>query len=256
MTTPIDLHLAAEGRGEPRQGLLDQAAVSLALAATYATQLATIGWIADDTADLSKKRDALIAAHEDHVVLADDAHHSVQTSSLSITYSKTFLRRLRLNLPFALAKTPEAGLTLADFQPGHTLGRNPTRIREHLVTIRPKLAKLDAVLTARFQGDPPTTIDDWCVTQIDHAQLDKHTKLGDLPASTLAVYATKGALLQRIKDLNSAGQTAFDGDAVTSAKFNRDVLLAARHERAKTTATTTSPPPPPVQPPPPTPPAT
>jgi hypothetical protein len=42
-----------------------------------------------------------------------------------------------------------------------------------------------------------------------------------------------GTVLEQIEDLNRAGKSAFDGDAATRGKFNKDILLRARKERAK-----------------------
>jgi len=42
-----------------------------------------------------------------------------------------------------------------------------------------------------------------------------------------------GKVLEQIEDLNRAGKSAFDGDAATRGKFNKDILLRARKERAQ-----------------------
>ena len=46
-------------------------------------------------------------------------------------------------------------------------------------------------------------------------------------------------MLEQIEDLNRAGKIAFDGDAATRGKFNKDILLRARKERAKKDEATT-----------------
>ena len=45
-----------------------------------------------------------------------------------------------------------------------------------------------------------------------------------------------GKVLEQIEDLNRAGKNAFDGDAATRGKFNKDILLRARKAQAKKTA--------------------
>jgi hypothetical protein len=56
-------------------------------------------------------------------------------------------------------------------------------------------------------------------------------ELAQVPAATQHLYEAKGRLLEAITELNRIGQIAFDGDASSRARFNKDILLRARHKR-------------------------
>jgi hypothetical protein len=52
-----------------------------------------------------------------------------------------------------------------------------------------------------------------------------------VPQEKLELFAAKGRVLEMIEDLNRAGRIAFEGQAETVGKFNKDLLLRARRSR-------------------------
>jgi len=68
---------------------------------------------------------------------------------------------------------------------------------------------------------------------LDKADTTQELARKDAPGETLALYEVMGKVLEQIEDLNRAGKSAFDGDAATRAKFNKDILLRSRKEQAK-----------------------
>lgn len=66
---------------------------------------------------------------------------------------------------------------------------------------------------------------------LDQADTTQETARKDAPGETLALYEVMGKVLEQIEDLNRAGKSAFDGDAATRGKLNKDILLRARKEQ-------------------------
>jgi len=53
-----------------------------------------------------------------------------------------------------------------------------------------------------------------------------------VPEDKIEIFGAKGRVLEMIEDLNRAGRIAFEGQAETVGKFNKDVLLRARRQRS------------------------
>lgn len=68
---------------------------------------------------------------------------------------------------------------------------------------------------------------------LDAAQTAQERGLDELPEATALIYEKKGRLLGLIEDLNAAGRTVHEGNALLGARYNKDLLLAARRTRSK-----------------------
>ncbi len=65
------------------------------------------------------------------------------------------------------------------------------------------------------------------------ADTSQEVTLSGLPQDTLAVYMTKGKVLEMIEDMNRIAKNAFKGQPERVAEFNKEVLKRARAEWKK-----------------------
>jgi hypothetical protein len=229
----VDIRLVAKGKAEPRDGLLQQGKVQIALAKQHATELADAGWPSTDTDALAANVADLEAATGAQAKAYNTAGHASAAEAKAIADAKGYIRKLRHALPRALREANAPGVTLSSFHAGERLGRSTPKISKFLATIRPAVAALDPALKKHFKGKKASTELDAVKAALDHADTTQELARKNAPGETLALYEVMGRVLEQIEDLNRAGKIAFDGDAATRAKFNKDVLLRARKERPK-----------------------
>lgn len=132
---------------------------------------------------------------------------------------------------------------------GEVLGRSTPKISKYLAAIRPGVETLDLALQSHFKGQKATVELDAVKDALGHADTAQELACKNAPLNTLALYEVMGKVLEQIEDLNRAGKSAFDGDAATRGKFNKDILLRAR--KARDQKKPVEPPPPPAAPTPP-----
>lgn len=230
----IDMRLAAKGEGEPREGLVQQGRAHITLAKDYAASLVESGWSDEDTAALEKDVTMLESTMASH---AEDRAAGVGRDSPALAEAKAFLRRLRHALPRALRESV-AGVNPQVFETTSALGRSSARISEHLDRIRPAVELLDEDLAKYFGGRKASQALDAVKAALDQRRVKEAQEngLASLPDEVLAIYEVKGRLLERIEDLNRAGKIAFEGQAETVGKFNKDILLRARRPRPASAA--------------------
>jgi hypothetical protein len=159
--------------------------------------------------------------------------HSSSGESEAIDRAKAYIRKLRNALPRALREAPALGVVAASFHAGEGLGRSTPKIAKYLAAIRPAVVTLDAALMTHFKSETASKLLDAVKDALDKADTTQELARKDAPGETLALYEVMGKVLDQIEDLNRAGKSAFDGEAVTRAKFNKDILLRARKEQAK-----------------------
>lgn len=232
----LDQRLVNKGKGEPRDGLAQQGKVHVGLAKQYATDLADSGWSATDTVALAANVVSLEQAAGGQAAAYDHAGHTSTGESQAIDAAKAYIRRLRNALPRALRDASAPGLTLESFHVGEVLGRSTPRISKYLAMIRPGVETLDPALKGHFKGQTASIELDAVKDALDLADTAQELARKNAPGNTLALYEVMGKVLEQIEDLNRAGKSAFDGDAATRGKFNKDILLRARKERSKKTA--------------------
>lgn len=235
----LDSRLVAKGSTEPRAGLAQQGKVHVGLATQYAAELDGAGWSSADTAALAANVARLEQAVGTQTKAYDHASDTSTAESKAIDGAKAYIRRLRHALPRALRETPAAGVTLESFHAGATLGRVTPRISRYLNEIRPGVLALDAALAKHFKGQKASSELDAVKEALDKADTAQELARKNAPGETLSLYEVMGQVLEQIEDLNRAGKIAFDGDAATRGKFNKDLLLRARKQRAKKDEATT-----------------
>lgn len=236
----VDIRLAKKGQAEPREGLVQQGKVSVALARAHAEALVGGGWPATKTEALAKGVATLEASATAKHEAADRSRAASVAEHAAAGDAKRFLRRLRNALP---AASREAGGEVGPeaFRAGGPLGRSTRKLSAHLRDIRPAVVKLDAALAPYFGGLVASAELDRVRTALDAADSAQEVAIATLPAETLEVYEAKGRVLELVEDLNRAAKIAFDGDAVTIAQFNKDIVLRARAKRAKAEEPATAP---------------
>ena len=228
-----DNRLVTKGKGEPRDGLAQQGKVHVGLAKQYAAELEDSGWSSADTESLAANVVSLEQATGSQAAAYDHASQSSAGESHAIDSAKAYLRKLRNALPRVLREAPAPGVTAASFHAGEALGRSTPKIAKYLAAIRPAVATLDPALAPHFKNEKASSQLDAVKAALDKADTTQELARKDAPGETLALYAVMGQVLEQIEDLNRAGKSAFDGDAATRGKFNKDILLRARKEQAK-----------------------
>lgn len=232
----IDNRLVAKGKAEPRDGLAQQGKVHAGLGQQYAVELADAGWSVEDTAALVANVAGLEGAVGTQAKAYDHAGDTSTSEAEAVNEAKAYLRRLRNALPRALREAQAPGVTLESFHAGETLGRSTPRILKYLVAIRPAVVALDGALKVHFKGKEASSELDAVKARLDAADTAQELARKNAPAETLALHERMGKVLEQIEDMNRAGKTAFDGDALTRAKFNKDILLRARKNKVNQAA--------------------
>lgn len=221
----MDTRHVARGKSEPLEGLVQQGKAHVALAKQYAEALIESGWSEEDTSALEREVTLL------EVMAGKQASDVVEADSSAVVEAKAFVRRLRNALPRALRETKASGVSAETFDAGGALGRESSKIASYLEKIRPSVEAIDAELRRHFGGKS-------AVELLDHARRalsSKGAPEGDgqkeLPKETVELLSAKGRVLEMIDDLNRAGRIAFEGQAETVGKFNKDLLLRAHRQR-------------------------
>lgn len=232
MTT--DLRLVKKGMREPREGLVQQARVQVALAIEYEEPLKPHGWLPRDT---DRLRTGLALLDTVMSRQADERGLSLQATrdeNESIDAAKGFIRRLRFALPRALRETSATGVSEESFAVHGKLHRSTPQISAYLTRILPAVMRLDADLAPFFGGSLPSKELITVKKRLDAADTLQEMQLASLPLDTARVYEAKGRVLEDIEDLNRAGKSAFDGNAMMVARFNKDLIRRAQKKRKVT----------------------
>jgi hypothetical protein len=228
----INLRLARKGANEPRHGLVQQGNYHVRLASDKADALARAGWKKEKTSALAAdvlELEGQVAAQADR---RSGAKQTTLTESEARNQAKSFIRKLRNVLPIVIRDHPELGVTISQFQ-GGALENSTPKISTYLTDISEPVKKLDGILKDYLEGEPASVQLALVKVGLDEADTVQETTLAGLPEATLAIYETKGRVLEAIEDINRLAKNAFDGQAALIAQFNKDLLLRARKERKK-----------------------
>jgi hypothetical protein len=217
----------------------------VALGEQYKEELDGHGWEPSETAALAANVAVLEVSTGAQATAQEEAGGATVDEHAALDKAKGYIRRLRNALPKALRLAPDAGVTLSSFETGEALGRSTPKISAYLARIRPLVQKLDTVLAKAFKGTGALVELDRAKSTLDGADAAQELARKNAPDATQSLHETMGKVLEQVQDMNRAGRSAFDGDAKTAAKFNKDVLLRGRKAASKkapeaggTTATT------------------
>jgi hypothetical protein len=226
----MDTRLVTKGRSEPLDGLLQQGKAHVALAKQYAESLIESGWSGEDTSALELEVARLEAMGGK--AGADAASGEPEHEPSAIVEAKAFVRRLRNALPRALREGKVEGVSEEAFDAGGKLGREAPKIAAYLEKIRPSVASLDGELRRHFGGKSAAELLDQAKSAVEKVASSQGAQQAEVPQERAELYAVKGRVLEMIEDLNRAGRIAFEGQAETVGKFNKDILLRSRRRRA------------------------
>lgn len=230
----LDSRLVKKGRNEPREGLIQQARVLVALAKQYEDPLKRFGWMPRDTDQLHT---GMVLLDSEMSRQADERGVSLQATRdehAAIDDAKEFIRRLRFALPRALRETCATGVSEESFAVHGKLNRSTPQISAYLTRILPAVVRLDQDLAPFFGGSAASKHLIMVKERLEKADTAQELQIASLPLDTARVCEAKGRVLELIEDLNRAGRSAFDGDAKMVALFNKDLLRRARTKRKVT----------------------
>lgn len=229
--TPIDLRLARLGQSQPRAALVEQGLVSAALAQEFAAPLKLYGWADAKTQAMQASTATLQGAQATQADQRDDARTALGGEAAAKVNAKAFVRKLRLAWPLAFRDAGEkAGVAAEAIESGGPIGQSTPKLLSYLATVAPAVKTLDKQLTPYFGGQSPSALITQLRPALEQADAKQETEWAQVPEATQRIYEAKGRLFEAIVELNRIGQIAFDGDAVTRARFNKDVLLRARKQ--------------------------
>jgi hypothetical protein len=229
----VDIRLAKKGKKEPRDGLSQEAKAHVKLGKQHAVELAEHNWSVQDTAAL----EANVARLDGSMGTQTGAKTTAKSAAVSEkdagAAAKKYIARLRRALPRALREAPDLKLTLSDFKAGEDLGESTPKISKYLSTIRDNVAKADKALAAAFTKKGALALLDEVKATLDAADSDQELARKNQPDTTQALYEVMGKVLEQIEDMNRAGQSAFEDDPTTAAKFDKQILERARKAAKK-----------------------
>jgi len=226
--TTHDEKMVRKGRGEPLAAVAAQGRVSVALARQNEGGLAPYGWGAGKTDAL----EALVAQVDGRAGAQAEAKDRARTASAAETRAKseakTVVRKVRCAGELVLRDGPVDGVSLEALEAGGKLGASTPKISQYIAKILPSAAALDAQLAPYLGGAIASEMLATAKRNLDECDAAQETNLSALPDETAAVYEAKGRIVRMIEDLNRVAKIAFDGQAETLARFNKDILSRGR----------------------------
>ena len=227
MSVSIDPKFVQQGIRLPRAALVEQGLVSEGLAKEFFSSLVKFGWSDAQAKLLRADLDLLQTAEATQADQRSEsgAAHAGELSAK--VQAKAFIRKLRLAWPLALHDVGAKATVSAHDIDGGTLGESTPRIVAYLTTVAPAIEALDTALTPYLAGVSPKATVVQVRKALEGADTTQELELAQIPESTQRIYEAKGRLAHTLHRLNAIGKIAFDGDAVTRARFNKDILLRA-----------------------------
>ena len=219
--------LIAKGRQTPVAALLAQGRNHVVLARAHEGDLQEEGWFPDETDDLESRTEALDLLCSDRSASTLAAKGATVAEARCRQAAKSFVRKIRRAVPVVLRKHKVVGITKSSFNAGESLGQSTPKISKYLTKIRPAVKALDEYLKPRFNGESSSEILESLKSDLDNTDATQEFFKAGLPESTANIYLKAGELLDLIEELNVAGKDAYDGEAETADKFNKDLILRA-----------------------------
>jgi len=230
--TTIDTRLVRLGMREPRAALVEQGLASEGLAKDTATDINKFGWSEAKSKAVRGSIETLQSTMAVQADQRDDSGTSHDGEVAALSAAKKFIRHVRFAWPMAHRDAAgKAGVGVDAIESGGTIGKSTPKTVAYLTTLAPAVKALEPWLLPYFAGVSPSATLLACRTALEGADRVQETELDQIPEATQRIYEAKGRLVELIGDLNRIGCMAFDGQAVTRARFNKDVLLRGRKVR-------------------------
>lgn len=228
-----DMEAVKRGRKEPRLGIVSQAGVSIQLAKDKAAELAPFGWRPEDTAELERLHTLLKSELAEQAEAKDGSRLATADQNAAFSKAKALKRNLDRAVQSLFRRETGLPVTRDAFEAGGRIGESVPRMVGYLLKVLPAVEKVSGHLAKRMGGIDPVAAIKSVQAVLESADVTQERALADLPSDTLEVYEAKGKALTLLADLIGAGRSAFDGDAIEAAKFNKDLIVRARKERAQ-----------------------
>ena len=225
--------LLVKGRQIPIAALLEQGRSHAVLARAHEDDLQDEGWFKEETDALESRIEALdtLCSNREERSLA--AKGATVKEAKCRQAAKSFIRKIRRAVPMVLRKHKVEDITRSTFNAGENLGRSTPKISKYLTKIRPAVRALDEYLKPRFNGQSPSEILESLKSDLDQTDATQEFLRAGLPERTAHIYLKAGELLDLIEELNVAGKDAYDAEAETAAKFNKDLILRATRKSGR-----------------------
>jgi len=227
----VDMELARKGMREPRLGIVEQLAVLGALALEFARELAGFDWPAAKTQEMKAVKAMLESSMAEQAEAKGRRGTTGEAQTAALSRGKELKRRLdrAVKRVFRAEKTlpvsPEA------FHVGRQVKDSVPVLVGWFVKVLPAVTAIADRLKPKMGGVDPVAAVEAAKKELETADTAQELALTAVPADTLAVYEAKGRAMVLIEDLIDTGHSAFDGDAATAARFNKDIVVRARKAR-------------------------
>jgi hypothetical protein len=228
-----------KGADAPLHGLLGQFDYSSSVAQELKPILLAGGLTEEQFNELMARGAALGAATgKKHKATLESKNATTEEGS-GVDEAKDQFYTLRQLFPMIVRQhnvtIPEDALA-----PAGSLGRSATKISKQMNRTREVVVQLEEYLRPYYHGESPVAVHDRIIAKLSAANGKQENRRRNLPNETRELNVAKGALLEAIEDLNRIGRIAFMGQASVAARFNKDILLAARRKGRKGSGEPTS----------------
>lgn len=228
----LDEELVAKGKKEPLEGLKAQGRNHLELISDH-PELKDHGWTDEGTTTLAADVALISTKEAERSEAQDTARTATLVQEKDIDNSKEFVASMRNVLKPVLKKAKKAGVVIdKKMLASGSLGRSVPAIVSYLTTVQPTVKILDAFFKPYLKVVASERIGELRV-KLEASDTKQEAAVSSTPEVTAKIYEAKGRVLETIEELNGIAKNAFKGNAVVIGKFNKDLLLRARRERAE-----------------------
>lgn len=221
-----------KGRNVSLEALRQQGALAVALSLEKMWKLVPMGWDQVRHGRLFELQELLGTARFVQLEQRYGATEATRLQVQTVSEAKVFKRDLDGSTTTLFQNNDDLPVEPKDFAVGSIrLGRSPTGYASYFDKIGPALVRADHLLAPYFNGESPSHKASELATRLRQVDADQEGKLDALPSDTQELYVLKGELLDLIEELNRAGRRAEEGNAAERARFNKDLIFAARRKK-------------------------
>lgn len=227
-----DETLVAKGRKEPLEGLKAQGRYTAKLIEEN-PKVNEFGWSAAQTTELQAALNVISTSEASRSEAEDTSLSATAKQEAAIDAAKADIQSVRNVLPIAVRRAKQAGVAVQEkmFVSG-SLGRSVSAIASYLTNVIPSVKLIDAQLQPLVKFTASDRLTQRRV-ELERADKVQEAAVKGTPTHTASIAEAKGKVLQLVEDVNRIAKNAYAGQAEVVGKFNKDLLLRARRERAK-----------------------
>ncbi len=234
----LNVELVKRGKKEPLEGLKAQGRNHLELLTAHAVELKAEGWENDETTELAKNVELISTNEAARSDAADSARLATNDQESVIDESKALIQGMRNVQDRVLRLAAAAGVVIdKELLSTGKLKRSVPAIVSYLTNAEPAVKRLDPYFAKAMKNVAPSPRMAELRKKLETADTKQEAAIDSTPELTAKIYEAKGRVLRAIEEINGMAKNAFRGNAEVIGKFNKDLLLRARRERAKATVT-------------------